>query len=395
MLTREENELLTQVGPGTPGGEMLRRYWHPVTAASELTADRPMKRVRLLAEDLLIYRDPQGGFGCVGEQCSHRGASLYYGFLEDGGIRCPYHGWLYDREGRCLEQPFEPPQSMLRHTLRHPAYPVEERAGLLFVYMGPPPAPLVPNWDVIARRDGTRTIEYDPVLNCNWLQMMETNVDPTHNHFLHHYTAIKKGLGWNGDFSIPILEIEFEYGEYGLLKRSHLGGQPPKGDRWEESGAAIFPNVLRHSGPRGAIDLHYRVPIDDTHSQTIWLGFVPTVDGSEVEQTDIPVIYNILKDGNGEFLMDNNGSQDSMAWETQGPVRDRTIERLGAGDVGVVLFRQMVREQIDVVHRGDDPIGVIRDPARNQLIRFSSNKVRLVGDGPPREVVQQTLSGKA
>src|SRR5439155_11182986 len=159
MLTREENELLTRVGPGTPCGELLRRYWQPVCVASELSSDRPTKRLQILGEDLVMFRDANGGYGLVGEHCSHRGASLYYGFLEDGGIRCPYHGWLYDSGGHCLEQPFEPAQSIMKHTLRHPAYPVQELAGLLFAYMGPPEnQPLLPRWDVLAWEDGTRQV---------------------------------------------------------------------------------------------------------------------------------------------------------------------------------------------------------------------------------------------
>src|SRR5579871_5079689 len=110
MLTREENELLTRVGPGTPGGELLRRYWHPFAVAQELTSEQPTMQVRLLGEDLVAYRDEHGGFGLVAEQCAHRGASLFYGFVEDGGIRCAYHGWLYDKTGRCVEQPLEPAQ---------------------------------------------------------------------------------------------------------------------------------------------------------------------------------------------------------------------------------------------------------------------------------------------
>src|SRR5213080_4548262 len=138
MLSKEDNELLTRIGPGTPCGELLRRYWHPVALSRELTEERPRKRVQILGEELVLYRTGDGGYGLVGEHCSHRGASLYYGFLENGGIRCPYHGWLYDVSGRCVEQPFEPQQSMLKHTLRHPAYPVEELSGLLFAYLGPP-----------------------------------------------------------------------------------------------------------------------------------------------------------------------------------------------------------------------------------------------------------------
>lgn len=394
MLTKEENERLTRVGPGTPGGELLRRYWHPVCPAEDLTGEHPMKRVRLLAEDLVLYRDPDGGYGCVGEHCSHRGASLYYGFLEDGGIRCPYHGWLYDKTGACLEQPFEPGQSMMRHAIRHPAYPVEERARLLFIYMGPQPAPLVPNYDVMVRKDGTRRIELDPLLNCNWLQMMETNVDPTHNHFLHHYMSIKLNLGRRLELDPPMREIEFEACEWGIMKRCLLADTA--GDRWEESGTAIFPNVLRHHLSRGNMSLHYRVPIDDTHSRTIWVGFDPSKDGREVDQTEIPVSYNEFKDENGDFTMQNNGNQDSMAWETQGPIRDRTIERLGATDRGVVLFRELLREQIEVVRGGDEPMGVVRDPDRNRIIRFAERRERV---GEPtvstRPVERQLLSGLA
>ena len=132
MLTKEENEFLTRVGPGTPAGELLRRYWLPVGYPCELTDDNPTHFVRILGEDLVLYRNTKGGFGLVAEQCSHRGASLYYGFLEEDGIRCPYHGWLYDSAGRCVEQPFEPQQSLLKHTIRHPAYPVQQLGGLLF-----------------------------------------------------------------------------------------------------------------------------------------------------------------------------------------------------------------------------------------------------------------------
>src|SRR6266508_284381 len=132
---------------------MLRRYWQPVAIAGELTEQQPRKRVTILGEELVLYRDWQGGYGLVGEHCSHRGASLYYGFLEDGCIRCAYHGWMYDREGRCVEQPFEPAQSMLKHAIRHPAYPVEELGGMLFAYLGPPEKKtFLPRWDLMVRK---------------------------------------------------------------------------------------------------------------------------------------------------------------------------------------------------------------------------------------------------
>lgn len=369
-LTREENEELTQVERGTPGGELLRRYWHPIAVAAELTPERPKKRVRLLGEDLLIYRDPQGGYGLVAEQCLHRGASLYYGFLEDGGIRCPYHGWLYDKTGHCLAQPFEPEQSMLRHAIRLPAYPVEKVRGLLFAYLGPLPAPVIPPWDVFAREDGTHQIEVHPVLNCNWLQMQETNLDPTHNTYLHNKTAYVLGL--RSDWKFRPIALDFEVIEWGVIKRRTFGGDT---GYKEEGHPAIFPNVLRHSSGWGPIDLHFRVPIDATHTQTFWLGFDPSPDGSVVEEADDPPhTYIELKDEEGYFHMRSFSSQDSMAWETQGPVRDRSVEHLGTGDKGVALWRQLLKENIEKVKRGEDPMGVIRDPHKYQIISFSASK---------------------
>lgn len=370
MLTREENEQLTRVGPGTPAGELLRRYWHPVAVATELTAERPKKQVRVLGEDLVLFRDATGGYGLVGERCSHRGASLYYGFLEDGGIRCAYHGWLYDNSGKCLEQPFEPAQSMMKHAIHHPAYPVQKVRGLLFAYLGPLPAPVLPPWDVIVRQDGTHKIEVHPVLDCNWLQVQETNVDPTHNTFLHG--KMGQVVGLRSDWKFRPIDLDFEVCEWGIIKRRTFGGD----DGYREEGhPAIVPNVLRHSSGWGPIDLHWRVPIDDTHTRTFWLGFEPSPDGSIVEEPDDPPVeYITLKDDEGYFHMKSFPSQDSMAWETQGPIRDRSVEHLAASDKGVLMWRELLKRQIDIVSEGGDPLGVIRDPNKYRIIAFSASK---------------------
>ena len=164
-LTQEENGFLTRIGPETPAGQLLRRYWHPIAAAVELTEEKPKKRVRVLGEDLLLYRNQNGGYGLVRERCSHRGASLYYGFVEADGIRCAYHGWKYDACGKCVEQPFENPESGFREKIRHTAYPVEKLAGLLFAYLGPPEKkPLLPKWDLLVRSDGVKQIDVCEVL---------------------------------------------------------------------------------------------------------------------------------------------------------------------------------------------------------------------------------------
>ena len=189
MLTREENETLTRVGRGTPGGELLRRYWQPVAAAGEFTDEKPIKAVKILGEELVVYRDRKGNYGLVGEHCPHRKASLAFGRIDDQGIRCPYHGWKFDSAGKCLEQPAEPEEIGYKDKIKHTAYPVQKLGGLLFGYLGPEPKPLLPRWDVLAWENGKRWIEVHEVLRCNWLQPMENSVDPSHLYWLHGDTA--------------------------------------------------------------------------------------------------------------------------------------------------------------------------------------------------------------
>src|SRR6266576_2871870 len=186
MLSREENELLTRVGRGTPMGDLLRRYWYPIAACSELV-EKPTKAVRVLGEDLVLYRDKQGRPGLIGSQCAHRRMSLVLGIPEKDGLRCPYHGWLYDRNGKCLEQPYEQaedPDSTFKERIRMPAYPVEELGGLIFAYLGPQPAPLLPRWELYTMEHSIRTIATEEI-PCNWLQCMENSVDTVHTEWLH------------------------------------------------------------------------------------------------------------------------------------------------------------------------------------------------------------------
>src|SRR6478752_4648620 len=155
-LSFEENETITRVGKGTPCGEMLRHYWHPIGFTKELK-NRPLRR-RLLGEDLVLFRDDQGRLGLIGQRCMHRGTSLEFGHIEDGGLRCCYHGWLYDVDGKVLQTPGEGSESTFKGRLRQPSYKVQELGGMLFVYMGPEPAPLLPRYDVLAREDGRRAM---------------------------------------------------------------------------------------------------------------------------------------------------------------------------------------------------------------------------------------------
>jgi len=185
MLTQEENELLCHVGPGTPGGEYLRRYWQPVGLSTEVTPGSKPLQVRVLGEDLVLFRDNDGRPGLIELHCSHRLALLAYGRVEDGGLRCPFHGWLYDVNGHCLDQPAEPDESNMKYVVRHPAYPCQELGGLIFAYMGPSEKqPLLPNYDVLAREDGSRQAGYIRLAS-SYLQHAEGALDTVHFSYLH------------------------------------------------------------------------------------------------------------------------------------------------------------------------------------------------------------------
>ncbi|HZT08815.1 MAG TPA: Rieske 2Fe-2S domain-containing protein [Chloroflexota bacterium] len=371
MLTREENDLLTRVGPGTPMGDLLRRYWQPVCVAGELTADHPVKRVQVLGEELVAFRDSTGRYGLLGEHCSHRGTSLYYGFLEDGGLRCPYHGWLYDASGRCIEQPFEPAQSMMKHTIRHPAYPVETLGGLLFAYMGPPETkPLLPRWDVLVWEDGQRTIRLQETLECNWLQAQENSADVTHTYFLHAHTLKLRGLKGGDYFYRPFEQYGFQPFEFGLIKTWRYAADGRLSAEVGGGNPLIFPNILRQQS--GAWhNMHWRVPIDDTRTNIIVVNFRRNVDGHREEQPEFPPVeFTPETLPNGEYAMDSFFGQDKMAWETQGRIVDRSAEHIGASDHGIALVRRMLLEQIKVVQQGGDPMGTIRDPERNRIVEL-------------------------
>jgi 5,5'-dehydrodivanillate O-demethylase oxygenase subunit len=373
MLTTEQNERLTKVGPGTPCGELLRRYWQPLCPAGEITESNPKKRVRILGEDLLVYRTHEGTLSCIAEHCPHRRASLYFGFIEPGGIRCCYHGWKYDGAGACIERPFE------RHTgnVRVRSYPVQQLGGLLFVYMGPDPsrAPLVPRWDVLVREGGKRNIVVMPIHDCNWLQIQENTVDSVHTYYLHGHMSIVKNLptlAYGGYFYRPITSYDWKVCEWGIEKTLTYGGDKPE---LEVRPPLIFPNILRI--PEGPIEaLHFRVPVDDTHTRIIWVGYRTAKDGGPSptdEQTPFEYEKDVPVDYDDPSILQTFYGQDRIVWETQGQTCDRTKETLGASDRGIVMYRKMLAEQIDRVERGEEPnVAVVRDSSENHMIVFES-----------------------
>ncbi|HEY2986918.1 MAG TPA: Rieske 2Fe-2S domain-containing protein [Candidatus Binatia bacterium] len=365
MLSKKENERLARVGPATPAGELLRRYWHPIAAAAELD-ERPLKRVRILGEDLVLYKGG-GGYGLVAERCSHRGASLAYGRIEGSNIRCPYHGWMYAPDGRCVEQPAEPGDSTYKDRVRHTAYPVQKTAGMLFAYMGPKPAPLLPAYDVLARQDGERRIVVLPRLDCNWLQPMENSVDPTHTHYLH---GAGRGKPVHGERQAEIKKYEFEVFDHGIMKK-RLAANGDGALQVVNQHPLVFPNMLRQCHGREHY-LQYRVPVDDTHTLFFEIYFLESQDGSASDSSaGPPVTYAAPhKTPDGVYKMEKVWMQDYMAWETAGPIYERSREHLATADRGILLYRKMLKAEIDKVRRGKDPLGVVRDAAKNRLIAF-------------------------
>ncbi len=386
MLTREENEMLTRVGPGKPAGELLRRYWLPVGVASELTEEQPTQLVRILGETLVLFRDKKGHVGLIDDRCAHRGASLCYGRVEERGLACPYHGWLYDSKGNCLETPAEPAGSKFHLTVKQRAYPVQKVVGLYFAYLGPEPQPLIPNYDIWTRKDGRRKIFIQPQLDCNWFQAMENSMDPAHLQILHQDTANNGRPIPNTTRGLTDDVEKFEFYEvlYGLMKRRIY-----KNGMVDEH-PLIFPNMLRQGN--GA---QIRVPMDDTHTKVYIVRFFPTEDGSDIEFDEPPVEYvkpyKYPPDAihpYTRFHLDAVQAQDHMAWETQGPVADRTRERLATSDRGIVMLREVMLREMKKVRQGIDPLGVLRDAAHNPMIdtRLMESIAQRGQDRAPRAV---------
>jgi 5,5'-dehydrodivanillate O-demethylase len=382
MLSQVQNDTLARVGPGTPAGELLRRYWHPVAMAAELTEENPIKALTILSERLVVFRLPpasgesQPRYGLMEEQCAHRLASLAYGTVDSDGIRCPYHGWKYDLAGNCTEQPAEPPESNYKSEIHQAAYPVQKMAGLLWAYMGPLPAPLLPRWDVLVREDGIRSALVVSDLECNWMQAMENSVDPAHFYWLHGYTfnPSKRQM----DRGHPGEKTEFIRFEYGIMKRRITPGPNPSDPPTVDEHPLVFPTTLRNVTEARVIkgelaarhNVDIRVPIDDTHTRIFCVYFTPTSTDTAPPDQEHPYEYLPIRNEQGQYRFHIIKAQDAMAWETQGKLADRSREHLGSSDRGVVMFRKLLKEQIEIVRNGGDPMGVIRDPEKNKLIEF-------------------------
>ncbi len=392
MLTAEMNDRLARVGPGTPGGELFRRYWVPFLPAAKLDED-PVQPVRLLGENLTCYRDKSGNVGLIGQRCLHRAVDLRWGIPDENGLRCPYHGWLYDAEGVCVEAPLEARPDMFKDRLKLPGYPVQEMGGLLFAYMGPAPAPLLPPWDLFVWPNAVRQIGY-AVLNANWLQCQENTGDPTHGIYLHghlmKYTLEKMGAVdrlerfKNDQFmraAVGIADLYVHPTEYGMEKgvvySKELGADEDKRTRHS---TVIFPFYTEQNAAGAPwSEFQIRVPIDDEHTYHINYSCYAAPPGVEAPRQDVIPYYEVpIWDEDGKPVLDCILNQDFIGWWSQGGLTDRTAENLGRTDIPVVFLRRQLDENIKIVEDGGEPMNVFRDPEAMGEILF--------GGGAPAEM---------
>jgi 5,5'-dehydrodivanillate O-demethylase len=388
VLTKEQNEQLTRVGPGTPMGNLLRRYWQPIGGASEFDAIS-VKPIRLLGEDLVLYKDLSGTFGLVDRHCPHRRADLSYGFVESCGLRCNYHGWLFDENGRCLEQPFEDtahPEARFKEKVRATSYPVREQRGLLWAYMGPQPAPLLPNWEPFFWEHGYVQV-VTAVVPCNWFQGMENSIDPVHFEWMHSNWS--RRLKGQGGYAARHTRIEFREFEYGFTYHRLVEGMPETHERWAIGRVALWPNCL---GPNQHFE--WRVPIDDDNMLFVMWHFTPVpLESRPYVQARIPAWEAPVTDPlTGRFVTTHIDNQDFIAWAGQGRIADRTKEHIGPSDRGIIMMRKRFFDDMARVERGEDPSGLIRDPAKNTRIELAiADRAFLVDSMPLAEMLADPI----
>ena len=369
---------LVEVGRGKPMGELLRRYWHPIGLASDAN-DTPRK-VRALGEDLILFRDGAGRAGLVHARCCHRGTTLYYGKVEARGIRCCYHGWLFDTQGRCLEQPCEPQGGLFRDKVRQPWYPVEERYGLIFAFMGPPERkPVLPRYHCLEVMDDGEFVETDDsslggggpqIIPCNWLQHYENVVDPFHVPVLH---ASFSGAQFTMAMA-AVPEVTFERSPRGVTVRST---RKVDGKTFRRVTEAVFPTLRVVPNPRVAQftrveSIGWVLPIDDT-------SFRIYVAGRSKHPGELGRMRSKFE---GKFWWDMTEEEhqrhpgDYEAQVGQGPISIHSHEHLAQSDRGIIMIRRMLQDQLHAIKAGRDPVGVSFDPNAAPVVFEAGNYIR-------------------
>ena len=381
MLSTQDNTLLTQIGPGTPMGNLMRRYWLPAVMSREIAEpDSPPVRVSLLGERLVAFRDTNGAVGILAENCAHRGTSLYYGRNEECGLRCIYHGWKYDIAGNVVDTPAEPEGNALGPKVKQPSYPCHEVAGLVWTYMGPPASkPLFPDY-LFNHVPVETTWTTKAILECNWLQCMEGEVDSAHLSFLHREWGNYEFDDRQGLFKqdiAPAYEIEeTDFGMRLVAIRDASDGQ-----QYVRVSSFVMPVTAWISGS-GSKSPHIYVPIDDHRTWRIDLGILDHVatDRDRVREHQIRPDFRKVRNVDNNYLQDREiqrkgdftgiedfMNEDAAATESMGPIYDRTREHLGVSDRGVISLRRYLLAQVRSFADGGTPPHQVTDPARNNM----------------------------
>jgi phthalate 4,5-dioxygenase oxygenase subunit len=377
MLTLQENERLTRVGPGTAMGRLFRRFWLPAMLASELPEpDCPPVRLRLLGEDLVAFRDSTGAVGVLGAHCPHRGASLFFGRNEDCGLRCVYHGWKFDRDGRCVDMPNEPRESNFKEKIRHIAYPAREAGRMIWVYMGPrelmPELPrlefnLVPDDHVYAHKR---------IQDCSWVQNLEGEVDSSHISFLHRDYRLGQLPSFVFDEGAPRFVVL--PADYGLV----IGAQRRQSastDYWRLTQFLLPSYTMIPAIPEKFIDFTAAIPIDDEHMLGFTVAWRPDrpLSGADIERIESwRYVYSEVdsrtfvpvRNRTNDYQLDRQvqrtqsftgifgiRDQDAAVQEGMGAIVDRTAEHLGSSDAAVIQVRRLLLKLAGDLEAGIEP----------------------------------------
>lgn len=416
-MSAADNERITRTGPGTPAGEFMRRYWQPVALTEELAGERPVVPLRLLGEDLVLFRADTGELGLIDRRCPHRGADLALGRLEDGGLRCYFHGWLLGGDGRCRETPAEPEDSTLAAKVRFTSYPVRERNGVVWGYLGPGDPPELPALDCFAAPD-EYTFAFKGYLDCNWLQALEVGIDPAHASYLHRFEQDedpeesygKQFRSASLGTDLPMTKILREYGRPEILNARTDYGQRIVAlrtlDRDGEDGSRTHVRITHQVFPHGiTIPLsstmsitQWHVPVDDV--SCYWYAMFTSLDApvdketmraQRLEGITLPD-YRPVRNRANNYRFDPQEQRtttytglgpdinvhDQMAVEGQGLVHDRTREKLSRSDKAIITYRRMLMAAIDTVAAGRSPQTLLDDRAEVE----SRGPIPLDGIGP-------------
>lgn len=424
MTTHEENVLMTRTGPGTPGGTMMRRYWLPVALSEDVAQGAALLALTVLSQKLVLFRDEAGRPGLLQRHCPHRRTDLSFGRIEDGGLRCLYHGWLWDVAGNCLEQPGEPPDSTYKDEVKARSYPLVEKGGMIFAYLGADAPPEFPDWEFLDAAPAHRYLSRE-VINCNYLQAIEGNIDPVHLSYLHRPLkrvdtrpvpgSEKSADQFYAEERRPVLD--FEDTDYGIRIFSVRGAGTDK--QYLRITNFVMPCQALIVGNEGRVNegyaSHWHVPIDDNHNMRFDFVFnrVRPVDKTKYETREADVWG---PDGTARRGLDNRYFQsrekmqtdnftgmggsfnvhDAFATESMGPITDRTEEHLATSDRIIVRARRQVLEAIRDVEAGKEPRGVIRDPAkRSRAHAVVVSEVLPKGVDPKLHWKTRTAAGRA